>query len=72
MESLKISDYLENFVKATAKGSCKSCKKDVKWAKDAPAAYKRVNCALASEEEKRKFAKQSVSFRATLRCWRRD
>lgn len=58
MESFDISEYLQNYVKATSRGSCKSCGKDVKWAKETLASHKRANCAAASEDEKRKFAKR--------------
>lgn len=60
MESIKISDYLQDFNKSTGRGKCRACLKDVQWTKKFLASHKRATCGNASAEEKRKFAKRSA------------
>lgn len=61
MSEYQISVYLENFVKATGRGTCKSCQKDVQWSKIALSSHKRASCVNASEADKRKFGKRKGS-----------
>ncbi|KAG5684161.1 hypothetical protein PVAND_013402 [Polypedilum vanderplanki] len=58
MNNFEISSYLINYDMNKNTGTCKSCKKNVQWAKDRLAAHKRSSCSSAIEEEKRFFSKQ--------------
>lgn len=52
---IKIVDYLENYVKATKKGKCRACGKDVQWSSSKLCGHKRSNCSGATDAEKQLF-----------------
>lgn len=56
MDQFLISDYLENFVKETRRGTCKVCGKLVPWNRDKLSAHKRANCDGVSAQEKQIFS----------------
>jgi hypothetical protein len=55
MESIVVSDYLENYDKNTGKGSCIKCSKPIHWARDSVRGHKRKVCPYSTEEEKAFF-----------------
>lgn len=59
MEDFEVSIYLEDFVKPTKRGTCKSCKKQVNWSRDSVGKHKRATCDTATIEEKRIFSKRT-------------
>lgn len=58
---IKIVDFLENYVKATKRGKCRACGKDVQWALCKLSAHKRNNCAGSTEAERILFRQQVSS-----------
>lgn len=61
MENLKVSEYLENFDRATNKGNCKSCSLSVQWARERVAQHKRGKCSNISADERAFFAKRKFN-----------
>ena len=52
---VKISEYLQDLVQQTSKGTCKACGKAVHWSQKKLASHKRANCPQASPKERRLF-----------------
>lgn len=59
ISDFKISDFLQDYVRKTNRGQCKSCQKLIRWSREAVAAHKRASCLTASAEEKEKFNLQN-------------
>ena len=57
---VKISDYLQDLVQQTNKGTCKACGTAVLWSQKRLASHKRTNCPQASPEERRLFLHQKI------------
>lgn len=55
----KVGDYLGNYNKATDRGNCKGCGKDILWKREKLASHKRVSCLGVTEDEKEIFAKKA-------------